>query len=447
MSSLTANLPHGIARPRGPGRRAGKARGLLAGVRVIFLSHYYPPEAGAPQARISAVAHGLVARGHRVTVHTGFPHYPTGRIIPPYRNGLMRAECEGALRVVRSAVVPAPNRGFARRLADHAAFAVSSLATSRWSGPADVVVAESPPLFLAGAAVGYARGKRAPLVINVADRWPASAVQLGALSNPLAIRAAEILEALCYREATALTAPTAGIVAALERHPHAAGKARLVAPGVDLERFDSDPPADEGPLRVLYAGTVGLAQGIDVLIDAARAAGPDVVQVRIAGGGAEINEIDEQLQRGGVTNVRLLGIVPHTDVPGLYAEADVGVVLLRDRPIFEGAVPTKLLEAMAAGRPVVLGARGEAARLVEEAGAGLVVPPEDPEALARAFRELAGDRPRRLRLGAAGRRWVCDRHARDHAVDRWEQVLVEAAGGGLSAPWSGRGPAARHRAG
>src|SRR5215213_3723998 len=160
------------AEPEGvPGKRAVYSRA----VRVIFLSHYYPPEAGAPQARISAVAHGLVARGHRVTVHTGFPHYPTGRIIPPYRNRLMRAECEGALRVVRSAVVPAPNRGFARRLADHAAFAVSSLATSRWSGPADVVVAESPPLFLAGAAVGYARGKRAPLVINVADRWPASA--------------------------------------------------------------------------------------------------------------------------------------------------------------------------------------------------------------------------------------------------------------------------------
>jgi glycosyltransferase involved in cell wall biosynthesis len=174
---------------------------------------------------------------------------------------------------------------------------------------------------------------------------------------------------------------------------------------------------------VLYAGTVGLAQGVGTLLEAARAAGP-AVEVVVAGGGAEA----AALAGDPPANVRLLGVVPPAGVPALYEAAHAGVVLLRDRPLFADALPTKLLECMAAGRAVVLSARGEAAEIVERAGAGVVVAPEDPAALAAALRELAADRSRALAAGRAGRAAVAAEHSRERSVDEWLALLRRVAG-------------------
>jgi glycosyltransferase involved in cell wall biosynthesis len=398
-------------------------------VRVTFLTHYYPPEVGAPQARISGVAHQLSRDGIEVTVHTCFPHYPDGAIRAPYRNRPWQIEEEGGVRVVRSFVYPAPNRGFARRLADHASFAASALAAAPATGPADAVVVETPPLFLAGAAIGYARLKRASLVVHVADLWPDSAVELGALRRPGMIAAARRLERACYRSAAAIVCPTAGIEAALAARPEASSKVRRIWPSVDIDRFagisELEGEPSGRPFRLLYAGTLGMAQGVDVLIDAAaQLEGREGIEVVIAGGGAEEPELRRRLGERGPANVRMVGAVPHEDVPALLAESDAAVVLLRDRPLFRGALPTKVLEAMSAARPVVLSAAGEAAELIERADCGVVVPPERPDRLAAAIAELARDRSRARRLGAAGRE-AAEGFSRVAAAEQWRRVLQE----------------------
>jgi glycosyltransferase involved in cell wall biosynthesis len=399
-------------------------------VRVCFLTHYYPPEVGAPQTRIDLLARTLSEQGLDVVVHTGFPHYPSGGITAGYRNRPWQQERRGGVRIVRSAVYPAANRGFARRLADHAAFAAFALSTARLTGALDVVVAETPPLFTAAAGVAYAALKRAALVVNVADRWPASAVELGALRSAQAVQAAEALERWIYSRADLITAPTAGIAEALDRLPHSAGKVRRTWPVVDFDRFPRFAEAGgpvNGPLRLLYAGTIGLAQGVDVLVEASMLAGPGQVETTIAGDGAEAAQIRQLIDAGPVPNVRLLGGVAADRVPDLYAQADACAVLLRDRPIFAGAIPTKLVEAMAAGRPVLLSALGESAELVARAGAGIVVSPEDPQALATAIRALQADPARRRRLGAAGRRFVEDNLGARRAAREWSEVLADAA--------------------
>jgi glycosyltransferase involved in cell wall biosynthesis len=398
-------------------------------VRVVLLTHYYPPEVGAPQTRLAELAAGLASRGVEVTVHTGFPHYPAGGVRAPYRNRpLVRERGAGGERVVRSAVYPAANRGFARRLLDHLAFGASALATARATGPADVVVVESPPLFLAGAGALYAAAKRAPLVLNVADLWPESAVALGMLRDRRAIALARALERGAYRRAAAIAAPTAGIAAALEREPAAAGRVERLGPAVDAARFAGvpAPPAAGGRLEVLYAGTVGLAQGIGTLVEAARLAGPGAVGVTIAGDGAEA----EAIARAAPGNVRLLGTVPAAAVPALYAAADAGAALLRAGPLFEGALPTKLFECMAAGRPVVVAARGEAAALVERTGAGIAVAPERPDLLAAAFRRLAADRGAAAAMGERGRAAVAAEFGRAAWVERWLELLERVAAQG-----------------
>jgi glycosyltransferase involved in cell wall biosynthesis len=415
-------------------------------VRLRILTHYYPPEVGAPQVRLAALARGLASAGAEVTVHTGFPHYPDGEIKPPYRNRPLRLEWMDGVRVMRSWVYAAPNRGFGRRLANHASLATAALAAAPIGGPADVLLVETPPLLLAGAAVAYARAKRARLVLNVADLWPDSAVEMGTLSSRRAIGAARRLERRAYREATAIACPTEGIFATLRARPEAAAKVALMRPAVDLARFDgaltpqksaaaNGRAEDAGaqPLRVLYAGTVGLAHGLGTLLDAAEeieqrgaSDGLPSPTATIAGDGAEAPSLRARLAAGRPAGVRMLGAVPAEHIPRLYAENDVAVVMLRDLPIFEGALPTKLLEAMAAGRPVVLAGRGEAARLVETEGCGLVVPPEDPRALAGALTSLAADPGRGAAMGAAGRRAAERDFGREAWLRRWYDLLASA---------------------
>jgi len=396
-------------------------------VRVCFLTHYFPPEVGAPQTRIELLARTLASQGTEVTVHTCFPHYPSGVVAAPYRNRPWLTEDHDGVRVVRSAVYPAANQGFARRLADHASFAVSALATAPLSGPLDVVVAETPPLFTAASGAAYAALKRAAYVVNVADRWPASAIELGALRNPSAIAAASALERWIYRRADLILAPTEGIVTALAEVPEARTKARRVWPVVDLGRFDPRPPTHSpGPLRLLFAGTVGLAHGLEVLVEASRLAGPEIVQTTIAGDGADAARIRTLVRTRGVQNVQMLGALSAEQIPALYADADAGAVLLRDLPIFEGALPTKLLEAMAAARPLLLAAHGESARLVTDAGAGLVVAPGDPLALADGCRRLQSDPELRHALGRAGRAYAEAHFGARRAAEEWNQQLSDA---------------------
>lgn len=422
-------------------------------MRVCFLTHYFPPEVGAPQTRIDLLARTLAARGAEVTVHTCFPHYPSGRIAAPYNNRPWLTERRGDVHVVRSAVYPAPNRGFTRRLSDHGSFALSSLATARLTGPADVVVAETPPLFTAAAGVAYAAAKRAACVIHVADRWPASAIELGMLRDRRAIAAASALERWVYRHADLVLAPTDGIVTALKRVPEAGAKVQRVWPVVDVTRFDPGTrDALDGPLRVLYAGTVGLAQGLDVLVQASALAGPEVVQTTIAGDGADADRIRALIRDRRIGNVRMLGALAADAIPGLYSECDASAVLLRDLPIFAGALPTKLLEAMAAGRPLLLAARGEAADLVSTARAGIVIEPGDPSALADACSRLRADPARRRALGQAGRRFAEARFGAQRSAERWLAALEEsirrrASSERATAHRSARAAAARCRAG
>jgi hypothetical protein len=403
-------------------------------MRILFVSHYFHPEVGAPQTRILETAQLLSERGHEVTVLTGFPNYPDGVIPDRYRRHMVMREQMGAIRVIRSAVYPAPNRGFARRLLNHASFSLTSVLAAPLAGRPDVVIAESPPLFTAVSAVLIAKAWRAPLVLNVADLWPESAVQLGALSDPRAIRLAEVLERFAYRHAAAITVPTAGMRAALLRMGEAEDKVVHLPNAVDPGRFAAEPPRGSDPRRIIYCGTVGMAQGVGTLIDAAgelSSAGNGAearYEFLIVGDGAEREELMAKASERGLTNVRFEGRVERSRVPELIASADLAVLCLRDVPLFEDALPTKLLEYMAASRPVVAAAAGDAARLLERSRAGIACPPEDPAALAASISEATRDPVRAREMGANGRRYVEQHCSREAFVAELEAIAARVAG-------------------
>jgi colanic acid biosynthesis glycosyl transferase WcaI len=398
-------------------------------VRVLFVTHYFHPEVGAPQSRLLDIATGLAGRGHEVTVLTGFPNYPDGVIRPPYRGRRFQVERLGAIRVVRAPVYPAPNRGVGRRLLNHLSFAVTSMIAALRAGRADAVIVETPPLFTAAAGVAIAAGKRAPLLLNVADLWPDAAIQFGALRHRGVIAAARALERFAYRNADMIAVPTPGLERTLVARGYPPARVLVAPHGVDPARFPIDPDARPVPGRIVYCGTIGMGHAVGSLIEAARTLEQDGRQFELllVGDGAERAELEARAREWGLRSVVFAGRRPRDELPALLASAEVAVATQRDAPLLADALSTKVLEYMAAARPVVVAATGWTADVVTRAGAGIVCPPERPEAIAAAIVELGADPGAAQAMGMAGRRYVEAHLTRAVAVDRLERSLVSFA--------------------
>ena len=404
-------------------------------MRLLIVSHYFPPEVGAPQTRLFELARRMVRRGHRVTVLAPLPSYPTGVVPPGYRGRLLLFERMEGVRVVRTWAYATPNRGFVRRILNHLSFTLAALVAAPLTGPADVVFVESPPLFHGFAGAVIARLKGAAFVFNVSDLWPASAVEMGMLRQLWLIRAAEWLERWTYARAAMVTVVTRGIVDRLRATGLPAEKVQLLTNGVDADVFRPVPERDalrrelgvDGAFVALYAGTHGLAHGLETVLEAAdRLRARSDVRFVFAGEGAEKERLVARAGELGLPNVTLLPNQPKARMPALLSAADCCVIPLRDLPLFRGALPSKMFEAMATARPIVLAVAGEAAELLVESGAGVCVPPERPDEMARAIAALADDPARARALGETGRAWVQQHFSRERIAERFERLLEEA---------------------
>jgi colanic acid biosynthesis glycosyl transferase WcaI len=394
-------------------------------LHVLFITHYFHPEVGAPQTRILDLALGLSRRGHSVTILTGFPNYPDGVIQPPYRGKLFQIERLGPLRVVRTAVYAAPNRGVARRLLNHASFALSSIPGALLAGRADAVIVETPPLFTAVAGVVVSRLKRGRLLLNVADLWPDAAVELGALRHRGVIAGARALERFAYRHAQLIAVPTPGLERVLLQRGYAAERVVVVPHGVDVDRFPLEPRAQPVSRRIVYCGTIGMGHATRTLIEAARIlehAGGGY-EFLIVGDGAERGELEARARQWGLRSVTFAGRLPRAELPRLLSSAHAGVATQRDLPLLADALSTKVLEYMAAARPVVAAASGWTAEVIRRAGAGIVCPPEDAAALAEAIAAVGRDPDRAREMGLSGRRYVEANLTRAIAVERLADAL------------------------
>jgi colanic acid biosynthesis glycosyl transferase WcaI len=402
------------------------------GLRLLVLTQYYHPEVGAAQTRLRETVIGLRRRGFRVTVLAPVPSYPLGLVPEPYAWWRPTRERIDGARVMRLPTIAAPGAGMSRRMIAHATFALTSLAGLAVAGRFDVVLVESPPLLLAlPARTLMASG--VPYVFHVADPWPDFPIAMGYLQSRLERRLAFGLENLAYRGAAAITTVSPGLVELLSRKTSAAGRVELVPNGVDVARFGVGltPPAARRRLgwdeafTVVYAGTIGLAQGVGTLLDAASLV-DGRIRIRIIGEGVEKPQLEARARVMHLENVVFHPSVPRTDVPAILAAADAGLVLLRKGPLYEESHPTKLLETMAAGRPAIVAADGLASRIVEESGGGYVAPAEDPMGLARAIEACRQDAGRELR-GAAARDYVARHYERGVILDRLAGILAGAA--------------------
>lgn len=409
--------------------------GTARPLRVTFITHYFPPEVGPAQTRLHELAKRLMAAGETVTVVTGFPNYPAGEIFPGYRGKRFMEDSYDGIRVLRTWVFATRSRGFIGRLLNYFSFPIFSLLAVRKLGPTDIIYVQSPPLFTGLAALWFSRLKRAPYIFNVSDIWPQSAIELGMLRNRIAIRLAEWLEHHIYRRATRITVPTPGILERLVVRGVPRDKIFLLTNGVDTAAYNVTSPDHglakrlglDGHKVFMYAGLHGLAQGLDVILEAARLTrNPDVLYV-LVGDGADKAALVAKAEAEGISNVKFLPIQPTATLPALLNLVYATVIPLRRLDLFKAALPSKLFDSMAAGRPIVAPLWGEAAALVEAAACGLVVEPEDARAVQEAVEKLAGDPELARKLGEQGRRYVVEHFNRDDIAKRLVKLLEETA--------------------
>lgn len=405
------------------------------GMRIMFLTHYFPPEIGAPQARMFELAKRLDEIGDEVTVVTAFPNYPTGVIHEGYRDRFAMEERMDGVRVIRRWVFATPNSGFFKRILNWLSFVVTSLTTLRQVGPVDVIFVQSPPLPIGIATLAFSRLKRAPFVFNVSDIWPQSAVELGMLRSKFAIRLAEMLEMHIYRRASRVTVPTPGMLERLASRRVPREKLVLLTNGVDTAAYQPQPPDENlaaqlglnGHKVFLYAGTHGLSQGLDVILEAAKLTHDSDVLYVLAGEGADKAALVAKARSQGITNVRFLPNQPKSSMPALLNLAYAGIISLRPLDLFRSALPSKMFESMAVGQPLVAALWGEGADLVTAAGCGLVTEPGNAAQLREAVEALAANPERAKAMGRKGREYVDEHFNRRKIAQRLHDLLAEVA--------------------
>jgi glycosyltransferase involved in cell wall biosynthesis len=381
-------------------------------MNVCILTQYYPPEIGAPQARLSELATYFKENDHDVTVLTSIPNYPTGKIFSGYGR-FFKTETLNNIKVIMSYIYPSISLKMIPRLWNYFSFVISSIIVGIFKLPkCDILITESPPLFLGISGYVLSKIKRAKWIFNVSDLWPESAVHLGIVKKSVSLDLAFTLERFCYNKAWLITGQSREIVNDInKRFPNI--KTYHLSNGVNVELFSPMNRSDmlRNKLKfgnkcvAIYAGLHGMAQGLEQVLKAAAQLQivPDLLFIFVGDGPEKerLMRISDELQ---LNNVRFLNPYSRDEMPALLASADIALVPLKKS--LPGAVPSKLYEAMSVGLALLLIAEGEAEQIVLKAQAGIVTKPGDTQGLIDALHKLSSDSLLRHQFGNHARNAV-----------------------------------------
>jgi glycosyltransferase involved in cell wall biosynthesis len=388
-------------------------------MRILYISQYFPPEAGATQIRAFEMARNFVSQGHEVTVITEIPNHPSGIFPPSYQHKLYeRVELEG-IDVIRVWVKTSTVKNFLNRMVFYLSFMINAILAGLLltRNSYDLIYASSPPLFVGGSALVLSYIKSTPLVFEVRDLWPESAVQLGEISSKRAIAWATRLEEACYNQANKIIVVNQGI------------KERLI------EDHFQDQPVQRSSLRkelhlenkfiISYTGNLGVAYSFNTVFKAAKILRDDPsYHFLIIGDGPKKADIATLLLDNDTPNLTLLPEQSYDAIPRYYSASDVIIIPMRRNKYSEVTVPVKIFDAWACQRPVLLcNVEGEASQIISEANAGLVIPPEDVEHLVTAVRRLQDSPDLCKQMGINGRTYTVENFSRKRLADKLLSVL------------------------
>ena len=402
-------------------------------MHIHFLTDNFPPEGNAPASRTYEHAVYWVRSGHKVTVITGAPNFPEGKLFKGYKNRWYSVENMDGIRVVRVKTYITANEGFAKRTLDYMSFMVSSFIAGMFQKRPDVIVATSPQFFTACSAWMLSVFRWRAFVFELRDLWPSSIKAVGAMKDSRLIRALERLEMFLYQKAAAIVSVTNSFKNELVERGIDGSKIAVVINGVELSRYRPC-EKDAALLRefdlehkfvVGYIGTHGMAHALHRILEAA-----DLLRDReeivflLVGGGAERETLLKRAEEMGLKNVRFAPRQPKEKMPAIWSLCDVSLIQLKNDPLFKSVIPSKIFESMGMGLPIILSLPvGESSRIIEVTGAGVVIPPEQPEKLALTVVELFEDRVKLEKLAKASAE-----AAAQHSRKRQAYLMMDVLG-------------------
>lgn len=371
-------------------------------MKILFLTHYFPPEGNAPASRTYDNSKRWVAAGHEVTVLTCAPNVPDGKVYEGYKNKLWQEEWIDGIRVIRVWTFVAANKGAALRILNYLSYLLTAGFFGLFLPRPDVLVSTSPQFFCGLAGMLLAKVRRLPRILEVRDIWPESIQAVGAMKKSFLTRMLEYVELFMYRSADRIVTVGPGYRDKLIERGVPAEEIDVITNGADLD-FYTPGAADQGFLKAYnlegkftaaYVGTIGMASGLEVALEASRklqSEGDDSIRFLLVGDGAQREELEAKAKAEGLTHVVFTGRLDKSMMPAVLRSADACFIHLRKSDLFKTVLPSKLFEAFAVGRAVVLGVDGSAREVLEAADGGIFIEPGNPDELISAVRRLQDD--------------------------------------------------------
>jgi glycosyltransferase involved in cell wall biosynthesis len=355
-------------------------------MKILFISDNFPPEVNAPASRTWEHCREWVKAGEQVTVITCAPNFPQGIVYPGYRNRLLSTELIDGIRVIRVWTYISANQGFIRRIADYGSFAVTGFLAGLFENT-DLIITTSPQFFTNFAGWGLSRIKRKPWIFELRDLWPDSILTVGAMKRSKLIDTLERLELFFYRKAKRIVAVTDAFKRNLKRRGVDPEKIEVIPNGIDPERFYSRPKNQtlieklnlKNKFVVGYIGTHGMAHSLDFIVAGLKYLDDPNIHFLFVGDGAEKDHIVSMAVKEKLKNVIFIDPVPKDMVPDFLGICDAALVPLKKSATFKTVIPSKIFEAAAMQRPILLGVEGQAKEIVDKYKAGLCFEPENRE--------------------------------------------------------------------
>jgi len=393
-------------------------------VRILFFSHYFPPEGNAPASRTHENCKRWVQKGHEVTVITCAPNVPNGVVYKGYKNKLRQSENIDGIHVVRVWTYMAANKGTMQRIVNYMSYMFSAVFFSLFLKKPNLLIATSPQFCCGWAGVIVSRLRRIPFILEIRDIWPEGIIAVGALTSKRIIAVLEQLERWMYALADTIVTVGDGYKSEIVKRGVEPQKIAVISNGADMAFYR---PCDKDAelVRLLglenrficsYNGTIGMTSGLAVVLRAARILkkrGRNGICFLLVGDGAVCEELRRQAEEEQLEDVIFAGSQEKKDMPKFLSIADVCLVHLKKRELFKTTLPSKLFEALAMSKPVILGVEGCAAKILKAAQGGICIEPENEEALIQAIETLICEPDTRESSGRLGRRYVFEHFNRD----------------------------------
>lgn len=401
-------------------------------MKLLILTQYFPPEIGAPQNRLYELALRLQKKGVEVSVLTAMPNYPQMKIHQNYKGKCYCKETLNELKIHRARIYVSQSKSIISRLLNYFSFVISAFFIGAFKlKKQDVLMVESPPLFLGITAYLLAKLKGAKLLFNVSDLWPESAEKLGIISNKFLLSMATKLEEFCYKKSSLISGQTQGIVNNIStRFPNK--NVYWLKNGVDINFYDVNKEIEKDAWKnennysnedfiLFYGGIIGHAQGLEVILNAAKKLDEyKNIKFVLLGNGPEKEKLIKLRDELKLTNLRFFDAVPKSEMQRIIMSTNATIIPLKRLDLFKGAIPSKIFENLALKKPIILGVEGEAEELfIKQGKCGVSFIPEDSENLAKQILKLYNDRNLVVELGENGLKYVSENFNRDKIAEEF----------------------------